>query len=72
MLTVPPALLKSLGMEPGGKVKVAVRRSQLVVEPQRRPNYRLEELLTACSPKHRHQCADRQWARGKSAGRELI
>lgn len=72
MLAVPPALLESLGLEAGSKVGVAVQRGRLVVEPQRRPRYTLEELLAECHPRARRSREDREWAGGKRVGRELI
>jgi len=47
MLAVPPALLDLLRPRPGAKVGLAVERGRLIVEPQQRPRYRLEELVTA-------------------------
>ncbi len=51
MLAVPPALLDILHLRPGAKVGLAVRSGRLVVEPQRRPRYTLDELLAQCNPR---------------------
>jgi antitoxin ChpS len=72
MLAVPPALLEVLRLRPGAKVGLAVQSGRLVVEPQRRPRYTLDELLAQCNPKARRSKQERQWLDGKPAGRELI
>src|SRR6185437_8784707 len=51
MLTVPPALLELLNLQPGAKVALAVRNGRLVVEPQPKPSYTLGELLAECGQK---------------------
>ena len=51
MLAVPPALLDILHLQPGAKVGIAVESGRLVVEPQQRRRYTLDELLAQCNPK---------------------
>ncbi len=72
MLTVPPALLELLHLRPGVKVGIAVESGRLVVEPQQRPRYTLDELLAQCNPKAARSKEDREWLRGKASGSELI
>jgi len=72
MLAVPPALLGVLGLEPGAEVGIGVESGRLVVEPQPRPRYTLEELLAQCNPKARRSKQDREWPNKKRVGRELI
>ncbi|QOY88531.1 AbrB/MazE/SpoVT family DNA-binding domain-containing protein [Paludibaculum fermentans] len=72
MLAVPPALLDLLGLRPGVKVGLAVEGGQLVVKPHSRPRYTLDELLAQCDAKAVRSQEDREWARGKAAGGELI
>ena len=72
MLAVPPALLDILQLRPGVKVGIAIERGRLVVEPQRRPRYTLEELLVQCDPKAARTEEDREWLGSKAAGAELI
>ena len=45
MLAVPPALLDILNLQAGAKVGIGVEGGRIVVEPQRRRRYSLEELL---------------------------
>ena len=72
MLAVPPALLDVLNLKPGAKVALAVDAGRLVVAPQTRPHYTLDELLAACHPKARQTAADRAWLNAKPFGRELL
>jgi antitoxin ChpS len=72
MLAVPPALLDILNLRAGAKVDLAVRRGRLVVEPQRRPRYTLDELLAQCNPKVQRSNEDREWLDAGPAGGELI
>jgi antitoxin ChpS len=72
MLAVSPALLDILNLQPGAKVIIAIRNGRLVVEPQPRPGYTLDELLAQCNPKARRSKEDRQWLNDESLGGELI
>jgi antitoxin ChpS len=72
MLAVPPALLEILRLRPGAKVGVAVQSGRLVIEPQKRPRYTLDELLARCNPKAKRSKNERKWLTDKPVGRELI
>ena len=72
MLAVPPALLDILHLRPGAKVGLAVQSGRLVVEPQQRPRYTLDELLAQCNPRARRSKEERAWLDGKPVGSELI
>jgi antitoxin ChpS len=72
MLAVPPALLDVLQLRPGAKVGITVQSGRLVVEPQRRPRYTLDELLAQCNRKARRSKPERDWVSEKPAGGELI
>ena len=80
MLAVPPALLAILHLRPGAKVGIAVERGRLVVKPQPRPRYSLDELLAQRNPKARPSKQgskraakqEREWLNSKPIGGELI
>ena len=72
MLAIPPVLLDILSLEPGVKVGISVRNGQLVVEPQRRPIYTLDELLAQCDSRARRGKQEREWLEGKPVGREIL
>ena len=72
MLAVPPALLDIIRLQPGAKVGIAVQSGRLVVEPERRIRYTLNELLAQCNSKTRRSKEDREWLASKPVGGELI
>jgi antitoxin ChpS len=72
MLAVPPGLLDILHLRPGAKVGIAVQSGRLIVEPQQRPRYTLDELLAQCNPKAPRSKEEREWLDDKPAGGELI
>jgi antitoxin ChpS len=72
MLAVPPALLQVLRLRPGVKVGITVESGRLVVEPDQRPRYTLEELLAQCHPKAARSKQEREWLRDKPMGGELL
>ena len=72
MLAVPPALLDILNLQAGATVGIAVERGRIVVEPQRRRRYALNELLAQCDPRARRGKAEREWLDSKPVSGELI
>jgi len=72
MLAVPPALLDLLRLRPGAQVGIASESGRLVVEPQRRPRYTLQELLAQCNPKAARTKEEREWLSSKPAGAEIL
>jgi len=72
MLAVPPALLDILRLQPGAKVGIAVQSGRLIVEPQHRRRYTLDQLLAQCNPKARRSKKEREWLDSKPVGGELI
>lgn len=72
MLAIPPALLDILHLQPGAKVGIAVESGRLVVEPQQRRRYTLDELLAQCDPKAPRTKEEQEWLDSKPIGGELI
>jgi antitoxin ChpS len=72
MLAVPPAILDLLHLTAGAKVGLAVDNGRLVVEPQDRPRYTLDELLAQCDASADSTEEDREWLDNRSVGRELL
>ncbi|HBV0869504.1 TPA: antitoxin [Klebsiella pneumoniae] len=72
MLAVPPALLDVLHLQPGAKVGMAVDGGKLVIEPQARPRYTLDELLAQCDQSAELTAEDREWLDSKPVGGELL
>jgi antitoxin ChpS len=71
MLAVPRALLDILHLLPGAKVGIAVESGRLVVEPQQRPRYTLDELLAQCHPRSPRTKEEQEWLDSKPVGGEL-
>lgn len=72
MLAVPPALLELLQIGAGAKVGLAVENGRLIVEPQVRPRYTLDELLAQCDSSVEASPEDREWLDAKPVGDELL
>ncbi len=72
MLAVPPALLDVLHLQAGATVGLAVDNGRLVIEPQARPHYRLEDLLAQCDDSAEIGAEDRAWLDDRPAGGELL
>lgn len=69
MLAVPPAILKKLGLDAGKSVSLDIQDGKLLIQPEKKPSYKLEDLLTE------HQAMDIKqdaWEGMKSIGREEI
>jgi antitoxin ChpS len=71
MLAVPPAVLDILHLRPGAKVGITVEKGRLVIEPQRKSRYTLDELLAQCDPKARRSKEEREWLDNGPVGHEL-
>ena len=68
MLAVPPALLARLQMQPGARVAWEVEAGRLVIQPQPRPRYSLDQLLAEGA----ELPPDRDWLDDAPVGAELI
>jgi antitoxin ChpS len=71
MLAVPPAILDLLHLEAGTTVGLAVDGERLVIVPQPKLSYTLDELLIKCDPQPEITEEDRAWLDLGPAGREL-
>ena len=72
MLAVPPALLNLLRLKVGATVAVEVENGRLIVEPQQRPRYTLEELLASSDYSQPQPPEEREWVDAPAVGRELL
>lgn len=72
MVAVPPALLDVLHLSAGATVAIVVDNGRLVIEPQARPRYTLEELLAQCDGAADVSAEDREWLDNGPVGGELI
>lgn len=69
MLAVPPTLLKKLGLDAGKTVSLDVQDGKLLVEPKKKPSYKLSDLLAEQQTLNLEQDA---WDGMKPVGREEI
>ena len=72
MLAVPPAVLEMLHLQAGATVGLVVDDGRLIVQPQPRRRYTLDELLAQCDPAAEPEQEDREWLDAQPAGRELL
>jgi len=72
MLAIPKPVLDALDLAPNSSVGLSVKAGRLVVDPQKRRRYSLDELLAQCKPAARRAREDRDWVRGRPAGREFV
>jgi len=72
MLAVPPAILDLLDLQVGATVGVAVEGGRLVVAPQPRPRYSLDELLAQCDATVEMTAEEIDWLEAKPVGSELL
>jgi antitoxin ChpS len=72
MLALPPALLDLLQLKVGATVSVEVANGRLVVDPQLKPRYTLEELLALSDFSQPLTEEDREWLDAPPVGGELI
>jgi antitoxin ChpS len=72
MLAVPPTLLDALQLRAGTKVGLTVDDGRLVIEPQPRPRFILDEILAQCDAAAEITDEDREWLDAPPVGRERL
>ena len=72
MLAVPPALLEMVQLQSGATVSITVENGRLIVEPEIRKRYSLQELLAQCDLSAPMPGEDNQWTASAPRGQELI
>jgi antitoxin ChpS len=74
MLTIPRPILEMMHLGPGATLRLAVDGERLIVEPQKKPRYSLDELLAQCregADAGARPEEDRVWLDMPAVGREL-
>jgi antitoxin ChpS len=72
MLAVPPAILDQLHLKAGATVGLAVEGERLILQPQSRHRYTLDELLAKCDFSQPLSPEDREWIDAPAVGHELL
>ena len=71
VLAVPKKILSLVRLDAGATVELSVENGRLIVEPRKKPQYTLTDLLSRCSPSDlAPKRKDRSWLRGGPVGRE--
>lgn len=72
MLAVPPAILKTLSLSTDSEVGMTIDNGCLIIAPQTRPRYSLDELLAQCDPHAEMSDTDREWIDLPAVGKESL
>ena len=72
MLALPPALLNAMKVGVGASVDIEVEEGCLIIKPNARPNYSLQELLDQCDETAGISPEDQAWVVSGPVGKELI
>ena len=72
MLAVPPVVLDMLQLRAGATVTLIVDGGRLIVEPQPRRRYTIEELLAQSDDAAEPAQEDREWLDARPVGKELL
>jgi antitoxin ChpS len=72
MLAVPPAILDLLHLRAGATVGVSIEGGRLIMEPQPRKHYTLDELLAQCDASAEITGEEREWLEAPPVGSELL
>lgn len=67
-----PAVLKTLELSTDSEVGMTIDNGCLIIEPQKRPRYSLEELLAQCDPHAEMSEEDREWIDAPAVGKEIL
>lgn len=71
-LEIPSAILDLLRLGAGAKVGIDVQDGRLVIEPEARPRYSLDDLLAQCNEDASSSVKDQAWIDARPLGRELL
>ena len=72
MLAVPPAILDMVQLQSGSSVSLMVESGRLIVSPEPKKKYSLQELLTQGDASAPLSEADDAWTSAAPVGKELI
>lgn len=72
MLAVPPAVLEMLQLGSGSAVNMAVESGRLIIEPEAKKKYTLQELLAQCDASAPASAEDTTWASSPAIDKELL
>jgi antitoxin ChpS len=71
-MTIPKAIVDELGLKANTKVELAIEDGRLVVHANKRPKYKLADLLAQCDPNAERSPEELEWLNAPSVGNEII
>jgi antitoxin ChpS len=71
MMVISPIFMEELNINSESTVEVAVHKGQLIVKPEQKPSYTLEDLLAQCDKSSRVS-EDHEWLNAPRLGREIL
>jgi len=72
MMALPRSLLKQLQISEGSQVGIFIEGDHLVVKPQQKPRYTLDELLSQCDTSAKKTREDKEWLNDLPVGKEVL
>jgi len=72
MVAIPKPMLDALDLAVDASVGLSIKAGRLVIDPQKRRRYTLDDLLAQCKSSARRSREDRDWTTSPPTGRELI
>ena len=72
MLAVPPAILDMVQLQSGSTVNLMVEDGRLMVSPEHRKRYSMQELLAQCDTSAALPAENDGWTDAAPVGKELI
>jgi antitoxin ChpS len=72
MMSLPRPLLQQLHIGEGTQVGVYIEGDHLVVKPQQKPRYTLDELLSQCDTSAKKSREDNEWLNNSAVGKEVL
>ena len=72
MLAIPENVLDRLQLRAHTKVGLTISDGKLLIDPDPKPRYTLDELVAKCEPDAPLSRDDREWLRSSPVGRETF
>jgi antitoxin ChpS len=71
-MTIPKAIVDELNLKAETKVDLTVEDGKLVVRANKRPKYKLDDLLAQCDQNAQRNPEQDEWLNTPTVGREII
>jgi antitoxin ChpS len=71
-MTIPKSIVDELDLKADVKVDLAVEDGKLVIRTNKRPKYKLADLLAQCDPNAERTAEELEWLNAPSVGTEIV